>query len=298
MDKNDTVIKLYNEWGRIFKKKGFTEDIPTYIIEIDTAEIKRLAILLYFIVSYKVAYCPQDAAYLVYLKALPHNKEAYTEEIGWKGPLDRLNPLGIASATPKEIKQCLKNRITVEKASSLKALCAWITRTGDIPVTVEGLMQFSCVSLYAATRVMYHAWGNSDRIYIGNPSVRLVYRLGWLPNIEEGYIDIYNISSIGLIRKAVEKIVYEGFLFKIRKYTGFALGMHGLMVCKPEPLCKQCIIREGCPSRRVDRKVHTYLDTLKEKGHFTETGQEDTSTESEEVSLASCTESEETISDI
>lgn len=302
MNKDDIAARLYNEWKRKTGARGYLDELPGHILEIEPPVLKRLYIVFYFTTLKIVQFPSASEEVVLRLESLPYLPEKNIYQVNWRGPLDRLNPIAIANSTPKEIKHVLRNKITIVKAKSLKELAIWITETGDIPRTHSSLLDFSCISAISARRIMYYAWGDQEGAIVTNAMVtRVLYRLGWVDEIEAKSLKEARSYMRDNRKKKLSpnRVVKEMFSYKAWKYILFGFGYHGSTICVTSPICEECIISKICPSSRVENKLHTYMDTLQAQGHFPEIKKEETSSESEEVDLASCSGSEEeVVSDI
>ncbi|KAI5189910.1 endonuclease III [Nematocida minor] len=305
MNKNDIALKLYNEWKEEKTSKSFLDELPIDILRIEVPEVKRLYILFYFAMSKKM-YAKTSSKYLKYLEGLKSFSGESKYKSEWRWPVTGLDPVAIANASPLEIKKCLRNKVSLATAASLKKLGIYVTENGEIPERYDVLTTFDCISTKNANLIMYYAWARLEDIPISECMVRVLFRLGWLSDIGiESIVDIkYYTSESSPKKRILRDTIKKMFAFNTWKYASMGFNNHGEKVCKIKPLCQQCSINEICPSRRVDREVLTYMDTLQKQGYFPKEESkkedlQDESSESDEKELMSCSESrEQDLSDI
>ncbi|KAI5125949.1 hypothetical protein NEPAR04_0291 [Nematocida parisii] len=273
MDKNKVLLDLFDAWEKREKSESdYYTDLPSEIQDIEDQRLKRVYILFYYVLSGKLSIKQS----MFKIKKLIQLRAKSTEELpasNWTCSEEGvINPVEIARATSIEIRACLKNRISIKDAISIKNLGMYIIKYNEIPNTTNSLLRFAIINNLRASMIMYHAWNRVDEIVLTAPMCRAIYRLGWLKNLNAPNLNMIhewskkkNVNSLKM-QQSIENM----FPFSLWGKVPPAFDHHGTVICKRIPLCDKCILKDTCPSSRVPKKVNTYMGTLQKQGYFLE----------------------------
>jgi endonuclease III len=147
-------------------------------------------------------------------------------------------PQALARATQGELEPIIKSTgFFRAKSKSLIGMAAAIAgqHRGEVPKTMEALVQLPGVGRKTANVVLGHALGVP-----GLPVDRHVLRVS---------------NRIGIASSNDPEVVEQQLCAAMppRKWivTSDTLILHGRRVCKPRPLCEQCAVREDCDYYRA-----------------------------------------------
>lgn len=104
---------------------------------------------------------------------------------------------------------------------------------GQVPRTREELLLLPGVSYKTANLIMAKAYGEHTGIAVDTHVKRLAPRLGLTT-----HTDPNKISA------DLEKIADKADYLDVNEY----MIMHGRAICKPKPLCGECVLNDICPS--------------------------------------------------
>lgn len=127
-----------------------------------------------------------------------------------------------------------------QKAKSIQAACRTIVEKfgGDVPDTMEGLLQLRGVARKTANVVLGTWFGKNEGVVVDTHVGRLASRLGltWRGKNEK--------DATKIERDLMEVIPREEWT-----YLSHALIWHGRKVCTArKPNCGGCVLNEDCPS--------------------------------------------------
>ena len=147
-------------------------------------------------------------------------------------------PRALAAATSAELEPIVKSTgFFRAKSKSLIGMAAAIAEQhhGDVPNTMDALVQLPGVGRKTANVVLGHALGVP-----GLPVDRHVLRVS---------------NRIGIASSDDPEVVEQQLCAAMPPpkwiVTSDTLILHGRRVCKPRPLCEQCAVREDCDYYRA-----------------------------------------------
>ena len=147
-------------------------------------------------------------------------------------------PEALAKATASELEpQIQSTGFFRAKSRSLLGMAAAVTdrHHGQVPATMEELVKLPGVGRKTANVVLGHALGVP-----GLPVDRHVLRVS---------------NRIGIARGDDPEIVEQQLCSAMPPakwtLTSDTLILHGRRICKPRPLCEQCVVREDCDYYRA-----------------------------------------------
>lgn len=129
------------------------------------------------------------------------------------------------------------------KAKNIKAACQMIAdeRGGDVPQTMEELIELPGVARKTANVVLGTAFGVASGIVVDTHVTRLSQRLG--------FTKLLNKNAVIIERNLVEVFAPDDWIL-----LGHALILHGRQVCTArKPNCDECCLNDLCPKRGVKR---------------------------------------------
>lgn len=145
----------------------------------------------------------------------------------------------MAKATPEDIIPFIKTLgLFNNKAKSLSNMAKSLVdqHDGIVPSTMKELVKLAGVGRKTANVVLGNAFGIPDSgITVDTHVTRLCIR--W------GYVQTKNALKI---EKELMKVVPTD---RWVKFTTMVID-HGRKICKREPLCEQCVLRDYCPSSK------------------------------------------------
>jgi endonuclease-3 len=101
---------------------------------------------------------------------------------------------------------------------------------GNIPKTVAGLTALPGVGRKSANVIIRESGDQAEGIVVDLHVVRVASRLG----VAEG------------APEKIEKKLMDEFPREVWNEIGMALSFHGREICRPKPLCEQCVVNEVC----------------------------------------------------
>ena len=147
-----------------------------------------------------------------------------------------------ASADLGELEQMVRSTGFFRmKAKHIKEACKIIVKKhkGNVPDTMEWLMELPGVARKTANIVLSNAYGKNDGIAVDTHVKRLAFRLGLSENTNPDKIEKDLMAAIP--RSEWNKVTY-------------LLIEHGRAVCKARaPICSQCDINGMCPKNGVTK---------------------------------------------
>ena len=136
--------------------------------------------------------------------------------------IQAIRPAGLFNAKSKNI--LATSRMLLEKFN------------GKVPQTQEELMTLPGVGRKSSDIIMRFVWGQ-PHIAVDTHVFRLLWRLGWVDNLDEGK------ASITVNATTPDQYKYGAHMYLIT---------HAKMVCKSRsPKCDDCVIRDYCDRRDV-----------------------------------------------
>jgi endonuclease-3 len=150
------------------------------------------------------------------------------------------SPQAMAEAPIEDLELLLRSvNFYKNKAKNLKA-CAQSLVTlhrGQVPQTVEALVDLAGVGRKTANVVLGNAFNIANGIVVDTHVARLSFRLGWV-----------KITDPVLIEKQLGAFVPEKHWIQLPHELIF----HGRQICKARtPLCERCFLFEHCPKKGV-----------------------------------------------
>ncbi|MFA5106539.1 MAG: endonuclease III [Candidatus Micrarchaeia archaeon] len=125
------------------------------------------------------------------------------------------------------------------KAKNIKAACKIIVEkhNGNVPDTMEHLLELPGVARKTANIVLFNAYGKNEGIAIDTHNIRLSQRLGWADTDKQGKIEQ---ELMAIFPRREWGIVSNVLVF------------HGRAKCTAKnPQCAACPVRELCPSAKL-----------------------------------------------
>ncbi|KAI5180729.1 hypothetical protein NEOKW01_1013 [Nematocida sp. AWRm80] len=273
-DKEEIIMELHRSQQNL--KDLDTYNPPSEYINMPNGPVKRLCILLFFLLKRSSVSTFSVLKAISVLKRLPIDKEkTYSKAFhNWKGPITEMHPLQIISHHPNVLLDImLVNSPEIYwSISTIKKLIRVVTRIyklGDVPYIFRELNRLPGITTNRAILVLEYAWGRTTGIVLDTHVMIVMNRLNWVTKEQ-----VISASLIkGYIDNPQRQEVYKMFQYKIWKYVYTALKIHADKVCftKKPPNCKECILNTKCPSAFNHDKFYTYLDNLHSRGHFPET---------------------------
>ena len=148
------------------------------------------------------------------------------------------NATAMAAATTKELEpQIVSTGFFRQKSKALLGMAQQLVADhgGDVPADMEKLTQLPGVGRKTANVVLGHALGVP-----GLPVDRHVLRVA---------------NRIGIVESEDPEKVEDQLCRKLPKemwtLTSDVLILHGRRVCKPRPLCEECMVRKDCDYYRT-----------------------------------------------
>jgi len=136
--------------------------------------------------------------------------------------IEAIRPAGLFNAKSKNI--LATSHMLLEKFN------------GRVPQTQEELMTLPGVGRKSSDIIMRFVWGQ-PHIAVDTHVFRLLWRLGWVDNLDEGK------ASITVNATTPDQYKYGAHMYLIT---------HAKMVCKSRsPKCDTCVIRDYCDRRDV-----------------------------------------------
>lgn len=137
------------------------------------------------------------------------------------------------------------------KSKSIQAACRMIAgeHGGEVPRTMEELVELPGVARKTANIVLGDAYGLSEGIAVDTHMLRLSKRLGLTDEKDPVKVER---DLCGLVPRA--------------RWMGFPhlIADHGRAVCKAhKPLCGACVLADLCPSRELSEEATLELDLKK-----------------------------------
>lgn len=128
------------------------------------------------------------------------------------------------------------------KARYLKGIGTLLVRDfeGKVPRTREDLLRLPGVSYKSANLIMAKLYGKHTGIAVDTHVMRLSPRLGLTKHYAQQKI-----------AADLEKLFSPRDYLDVNEY----FIMHGRAICKPRPLCAQCVLNDICPSAKKFLKV-------------------------------------------
>ena len=137
--------------------------------------------------------------------------------------IQAIRPAGLFNAKSKNI--LATSHMLLEKFNGL------------VPQTQEELMTLPGVGRKSSDIIMRFVWGQ-PHIAVDTHVFRLLWRLGWVDNLDEGK------ASITVNATTPEPYKYGAHMWLIT---------HAKLVCKSRnPACESCVIKAACDRRDVD----------------------------------------------
>jgi len=146
----------------------------------------------------------------------------------------------MAGAKPEELEEMIKSTgFFRNKTKSLLGMSAKVTEAyqGEIPATMEQLVQLPGVGRKTANVVLGNAFGRDEGVVVDTHVSRLSQRLGLSREtdpvkIEQDLMRLYPKSQWTML--------------------SHLLISHGRTICEARrPLCEKCVVSDLCPSSRV-----------------------------------------------
>jgi len=137
--------------------------------------------------------------------------------------IEAIRPAGLFNAKSKNI--LATSHMLIEKFNS------------RVPQTQTELMTLPGVGRKSSDIIMRFVWGQ-PHIAVDTHVFRLLWRLGWVDNLDEGK------ASITVNATTPEQYKYAAHMWLIT---------HAKLVCKSRnPACESCVIKAACDRRDVD----------------------------------------------
>lgn len=139
------------------------------------------------------------------------------------------------AALPVLEKQIYSTGFYRSKARYLKGIGTLLKKefNGRVPRTKEDLMRLPGVSHKSANLIMGKLYGKHTGIAVDTHVMRLAPRLG---------LTMHNAQQ--KIAADLEKLFSSREYLDVNEY----FIMHGRAICKPRPLCAECVLQDICPS--------------------------------------------------
>lgn len=153
------------------------------------------------------------------------------------------NAKALAQANPPELEQAIRSTgFYRNKAKTLLGSARLLVQkhAGQVPNTMEELLELPGVARKTANVVLGNAFGKNEGVVVDTHVSRLAQRLGLSPHIDP---------------KKIEQDLMA--LFPRPQWTmlGHLLIFHGRRVCfARKPLCSQCALAKDCPQIGVKTK--------------------------------------------
>jgi len=137
--------------------------------------------------------------------------------------IEAIRPAGLFNAKSKNI--LATSKMLIEKFN------------GKVPQTQAELMTLPGVGRKSSDIVMRFVWGQ-PHIAVDTHVFRMLWRLGWVDNLDEGK------ASITVNSTTPDRYKYGAHMWLIT---------HAKLVCKSRnPLCDNCVIKAACDRRDID----------------------------------------------
>ena len=150
--------------------------------------------------------------------------------------IDAIKPAGLYNAKSKNI--LATSKMLIEKFN------------GQVPQTQKELMTLPGVGRKSSDIVMRFVWGE-PHIAVDTHVFRLLWRLGWAENLDEGK------ASITVNQTTPSKWKYGAHMWLIT---------HAKRVCKSRsPGCDSCVLETVCEKRMIDIPKSKVRDELQKK---------------------------------
>ncbi len=118
------------------------------------------------------------------------------------------------------------------KANWLLEIAKTIKKDENIPLTMEGLIALKGIGRKSANVIMREANVPAEGIIADLHVIRVAPRIGLIPESKDG--------------NKVEKQLMEVVPKEIWGEIGMAISFLGREICRPQPKCAECPIREDC----------------------------------------------------
>jgi endonuclease-3 len=146
-----------------------------------------------------------------------------------------------ANANPEELEQDIKQTgFYRNKAKSIREAARMIIERfgGEVPRTMDELIQLPGVARKTANVVMGNAYGMVDGVVVDTHVGRIVRRLGLTEHEDPVKVE----------RDLMDLFAQEDWLF-----LSHALIDHGRAICQARrPLCEQCVLLADCPTGQAN----------------------------------------------
>jgi len=134
-----------------------------------------------------------------------------------------------------------KVRNSRNKATWLWKIASEIKKDSNIPLSMEKLVELPGIGRKSANVILRESGKPAEGIMVDLHTVRVAPRLGMVKTIDP---------------KKIEEELME-MLPRKQWDVGMALSFHGREICRPKPLCPECIMNKVCEYyRTVVRSKH------------------------------------------
>jgi endonuclease III len=166
-------------------------------------------------------------------------------------------PAALASAPQEEVEQVVKSTgFFRNKAKAIRAASAMLVERfgGEVPRTVEGMVQLPGVARKTANMVLSNALGVHEGIAVDTHVGRVARRLGLCAHEDP---------------MGVEEALCALFPKEQWPLVALRLQLHGRYVCIARaPDCKNCPVNEVCPSREAPPEDDVHARAARERARI------------------------------
>ena len=125
-----------------------------------------------------------------------------------------------------------KVRNHATKTGWLLEIAKTIQNDKDIPLTMEGLTALKGLGRKSANVIMRETHQPAEGIITDLHVIRVAPRIGIVKESKDG--------------NKVEKQLMEVLPKKIWSEIGMAISFHGREICRPQPKCEECVLKDIC----------------------------------------------------